>query len=157
LAPERRTALLLAALLHDIAKPATRTEEVDAETGRMRVHHYGHSRLGAIMAWELLWREGVARAIRERVFHLVRWHQRPVHVAFARVLRSRLIQFSLLGGWRELIALAHADNEGRIAPNQEATALNLDLLAVQAEEHGCLDRSWPFPSDAARIWFCRKS
>jgi putative nucleotidyltransferase with HDIG domain len=156
LAPERRSALLLAGLLHDIAKPATRSEEVDAETGQLRVHHYGHSRLGAIMAWEHLWREGVARTIRERVYHLVRWHQRPFHLALSPDVHWSLIQFSLLGGWRELIALAHADNAGRIAPNQEVTALNLDLLAMQAEEHGCLDGSWPFPSDAARVWFCRK-
>jgi HD domain len=50
---ERWPGLFLAALLHDIAKPVTRSEEIDVE-GRLRVHHYGHARAGAIMAWEFL-------------------------------------------------------------------------------------------------------
>src|SRR5262249_36251956 len=79
------------------------------------------------------------------------------HLALSPDNQPDIIQFSLVGSWRELIALAHADNAGRIAPNQEATALNLDLLALQAEEHACLDRVWPFASDAARVWYCRKA
>ena len=45
IAPERWPGLFLATLLHDIAKPATRSEETDAD-GALRVHHYGHARLG---------------------------------------------------------------------------------------------------------------
>jgi putative nucleotidyltransferase with HDIG domain len=48
--PARWPGLFLAALLHDIAKPATRSEQIDAVSGRLRVHHHGHARLGAMMA-----------------------------------------------------------------------------------------------------------
>ena len=147
--------LFLAALLHDVAKPVTRSEDI-ATDGAVRVHHYGHSRIGALMAWEFLWREGVSRPIREQVCHLVRWHQRPFHMTFAPTLERDAITFSQLGDWRELLALAEADNRGRIAPNTEETAATLELLRQEITERGCLDRPWPFPSDTARVWFGRQ-
>jgi len=153
--PDRWRGLFLAALLHDIAKPATRTEEVDA-SGRLCVHHYGHSRLGATMAWEFLWHLGLPRAIREQVFHLVRWHQRPFHLTFSSTLERDIVLFSQVGVWSELLALAHADNRGRIAPNTAETEDVLVLLAEEIAGHGCIDRPWPFPSDIARVWFSRK-
>jgi predicted kinase len=148
----RWVGLFLATLMHDVAKPATRSEEVD-EQGRLRVHHYGHARIGALMAWEFLWRIGVPRPIREQVFHLVRWHQRPFHLTFAPTLERDVITFSQVGGWRELLALAGADNQGRVAPNTAETAASLDLLRQEIAEHACIDRRWHFPSDVARVWF----
>jgi predicted kinase len=150
----RWAGLLLATLLHDIAKPATRSEEVDAE-GRLRVHHYGHSRVGALMAWQFLWRLGLPRPVREQVFHLVRWHQRPFHMTFASTLERDVITFSQVGDWRELLALAHADNLGRIAPNVAETAATLDLLREEVAGRACVDGPWRFPSDGARVWFGR--
>ena len=152
--PDRWAGLFLATLLHDIAKPATRSVDVDVD-GRPRVHHYGHSRIGALMAWEFLWREGIPRPIREQVFHLVRWHQRPFHLTFSPTLQRDAIIFSQVGDWRELLALATADNFGRIAPNRAETAATLDLLGQEIAQLGCLDRPWPFGSDAARVWFGR--
>ena len=153
IAPERWPGLFLAALLHDIAKPATRSEEID--NGRLRVHHHGHARLGAMMAWEFLWRQGVARTLREQVFHLVRWHQRPFHMLFDKSLEANIIKYSLVGVWSELIALAQADNLGRVAPNTGETATGLALLQAEVEERRCWGAAWPFASDAARVWFCR--
>jgi predicted kinase len=150
----RRAGLVLAAVMHDIAKPATRSEEIDAE-GRLRVRHYGHSRTGAVMAWQFLWRLGVPRPVREQVFHLVRWHQRPFHMTFAPTLERDVITFSQVGDWRELLALAHADNLGRIAPNIAETAAALDLLREEVTGRACIDGPWRFPSDAARVWFGR--
>lgn len=152
---QRWQGLFLATLLHDIAKPVTRSEEIEPD-GRLRVHHYGHSRVGAVMAWELLWRAGVPRPIREQVFHLVRWHQRPFHLTFSSDLERQAILFSQVGVWRELLALAEADNQGRIAPNQDETAATLGLLAEEISEFGCLDDAWAFLSDAARVWFARR-
>jgi predicted kinase len=148
----RWVGLFLATLLHDIAKPATRSEEFDAE-GRLRIHHYGHARVGALMAWQFLWRIGVPRPIREQVFHLVRWHQRAFHLTFAPTLERDVIIFSQIGDWRELLALAKADNLGRIAPNTAETAASLDLLRQEIVERGCIDCPWHFPSDVARVWF----
>jgi predicted kinase len=146
--------LFLATLLHDIAKPATRSEQIDGD-GSLRVHHYGHSRTGAVMAWEFLWRLGAPRPLREQVFHLVRWHQRPFHLTFAPTLERDVITFSQVGDWRELLALAHADNLGRIAPNIAETAASLELLREEVAARICIDGPWIFPSDGARVWYGR--
>ncbi len=156
LAPDRWPGLLLAALLHDIAKPATRTESVD-ENGRTRVHHHGHARRGAQMAWTFLWREGVPRAIREQVHHLIAWHQRPFHLGLSRQLEPRAIAFSQIGVWRELIAHAGADMRGRISADADETAMRLELLSEEIGSRDLLDRPWPFASDHARIWHGLKS
>lgn len=155
LTASRWTGLFLAALLHDIAKPVTRSGAMDTE-GRSRVHHFGHSRIGALMAWEFLWRQGVERLLREQVFHLVRWHQRPFHLTFAPSLERDMILLSQVGNWAELLALAHADNLGRIAPNTAETAQTLDLLQDEIRGRGCLDNPWPFATDTARVWFARQ-
>lgn len=154
-ADDRWPGLFLAALLHDIAKSLTRSEEVDG-TGRIRVHHYGHSRQGAIMAWEFLWRAGLPRPVREQVFHLVRWHQRPFHMTFAPSLERDMVLFSQVGVWSELLALAAADNRGRIAPNTPETAATLDLLRDEIAARDCLAGAWPLASDAARVWYARQ-
>ncbi len=156
IAPDRWPGLLLAALLHDIAKPATRTESVD-ENGRMRVHHHGHAKRGAQMAWAFLWREGVPRPIREQVHHLIAWHQRPFHLALSRQLEPRAIAFSQIGIWRELIAHAGADMRGRISADGEVTAMHLELLSEEIGSLDLLDKPWPFASDHARLWHGLKS
>lgn len=152
--PERWPIAVLAALLHDVAKPETRSEEVDS-TGRIRVHHYGHSRAGAVRAWEILWRSGVAREIREQVYHLIRWHQRPFHITFSSSLNRDILTFSQVGRWVELLALAKADNLGRIAPNCDETADVLNLLQQEVQHRACCDCAWPFEGDHARIAFLR--
>jgi hypothetical protein len=70
-----RRAVFAAALLHDVAKPAcTRTDPDGRITSR------GHSRRGAILARQILWRLGVPLAAREEVAALVRHHQVPYHL-----------------------------------------------------------------------------
>ncbi len=62
-------ALLFAALLHDMAKPATRDVTPDG-----RVTFMGHDRLGAEMADELCLRLRVSTRLRGFTTHLVRFH-----------------------------------------------------------------------------------
>ena len=72
---DERRSLFAAALLHDVAKPAcTRTDPDGRITSR------GHSRRGAILARQVLWRLGVPFAVREQVAALVRHHQVPYHL-----------------------------------------------------------------------------
>jgi len=65
----RGEALLFAALLHDMAKPATRDV-----TPEGRVTFIGHDRLGAEMADALCRRLRVSTRLREFTTHLVRFH-----------------------------------------------------------------------------------
>lgn len=64
-----RAGLMLAALLHDVAKPATR-----AVTPEGRVTFMGHDRLGAEMADALMRRLCTSARLREFVVRGVRWH-----------------------------------------------------------------------------------
>jgi len=71
----RREALKLATLLHDVAKPETRSVDPDG-----RVRFSGHDRLGAQraakVASRLRWPGPAARVLE----HLVRQHLRPMHL-----------------------------------------------------------------------------
>ncbi|MDP2918268.1 MAG: CCA tRNA nucleotidyltransferase [bacterium] len=58
----------LAALLHDIAKPATRQGEGEA------AHFYGHNTRGAYMARAILYRLKYPREVIEQTAHLIRHH-----------------------------------------------------------------------------------
>jgi putative nucleotidyltransferase with HDIG domain len=148
--------VLLAALLHDIAKPHTRGEEIDPASGRTRITHKGHARAGAVMAWGFLWREGVPREIREQVFHLIAWHQKVFFATFSSHLENDVIQFAEVGRWRQLLALAEADTRGRIGPNTDETVDTLSLLRDEVSARDLLDKPWPFASDQARVWYCAK-
>jgi poly(A) polymerase len=72
-----RVALLkLSALLHDIAKPETRTFDED---GRMRF--FGHARVGAAMAAAIMRRLRFSGAEARQVEVMVREHLRPLQIA----------------------------------------------------------------------------
>lgn len=61
-----------AALLHDAAKPLTRSIDAAGE-----VHFFGHEREGAILSARLLKRLKADRATQQSVFHIVDDHLRP--------------------------------------------------------------------------------
>ena len=76
--PEANLALTWGALLHDVGKPVTRTED---ESG---VHFYGHVKLGEPIADALMRRLRCSRTHRETVLSLI--HQ---HMAFMNVQKMR--------------------------------------------------------------------
>ncbi len=79
-----RAALLkLAALLHDVAKPATRT--VDEK----RVRFIGHDKLGAEMARAIGQRLRLANASVQFLERLVRHHLRPMHLSQVETITPR--------------------------------------------------------------------
>ena len=71
----RRTMLKLTALLHDIAKPQTKTRD---ETGRTRF--FGHSELGAEMAAERLTQLRISSRGIDMVSKMVEQHLRPAQM-----------------------------------------------------------------------------
>lgn len=79
----RRTLLLLAALLHDVGKPLTVTEEVKPGQAHPLLHFYTHELVGARRAaeWMRDWR--FSRAEAESVATMVRAHLRPSQIAEA--------------------------------------------------------------------------
>ncbi len=65
----------IAALLHDIGKPATYS--IDTED---KVHFYGHARLGAELAGDILNRLRTSRNEQEKVKKWVQYHMGPIHL-----------------------------------------------------------------------------
>jgi tRNA nucleotidyltransferase/poly(A) polymerase len=106
----RRAAVKLAALLHDVAKPETRTEEADG-----RVRFIGHDVAGAARVAGIAERWRLSRRAGALLERLVRHHLRPMHLAQSGPItrRARHRFFRDLGeDAGELLMLALADAAG---------------------------------------------
>jgi poly(A) polymerase/tRNA nucleotidyltransferase (CCA-adding enzyme) len=102
----RAHAVKLAALLHDVAKPETRTEEAG------RVRFIGHEVRGAERAGDIASRWRLSRRARTVLERLVRQHLRPMHLTQAGRItrRARYRFFRDLGQEaQDLLLLALAD------------------------------------------------
>jgi predicted kinase len=148
-----RLAAFAAALLHDVAKPATASEEtVD---GIVRVHHHGHSRVGATMARGILWREGFPPRLREVVCAVIARHQVPfwLHEREYEDARRIVAGQSLSSGNRLLTMLARADARGRICDDRDMMEYAVEEYARIADGHGCLDAPFAFAGDRERFLY----
>ncbi len=120
--------LRLAALLHDIAKPRTRSVD-DGE-----VHFFGHDRKGAQMAREILARLRYSAEIIERVCQLVELHLRAnayepdwTDGAVRRLMRE------VGPALDDLLVLSHADVTSRSAERRAAARRRVDELRARVE------------------------
>jgi tRNA nucleotidyltransferase (CCA-adding enzyme) len=108
-APAARPVVRLAALLHDIGKPATFADG----------HFLGHEVVGARLAGAFLDRLHAPRAVRERVVDLVRNHMFSYEPGWSDAAVRRFIaKIGKLGegALGELLALREADNAGSGLP-----------------------------------------
>jgi predicted kinase len=146
-----RFVLFMAALLHDIAKPATTT--VDPVSGH--IGQPGHSARGAVDARVLLWRAGVPFEQREAVCRLIAAHQVPFHL-FKDNRTGRSPEFVLRKLSHEanldhLAALARADIIGRRYHDSANVLDDIELFRELALEEGCLDRPRHFADEHTRM------
>jgi putative nucleotidyltransferase with HDIG domain len=134
-APAGRPVVRMAALLHDIGKPATFADG----------HFHGHDAVGAENAGAFLDRLHFPRAVRTRVVELVRLHMfnyesNASDTAIRRFIgKTRQLGEGMI---EDLLALREADNVGSGVPR---TAGHLDELrtriAAQLAAEAVLDRS----------------
>lgn len=101
-APADRPIVRLAALVHDIGKPAT------ADDGPFR----GHEVVGAELAAALLDRLRIPHAVRDRVVHLVRQHMFAYEADWGDAGVRRFIRRVGRSSLDDLFALRAADSEG---------------------------------------------
>ena len=150
---DMRLAAFASALLHDVAKPATASEEV--VDGVVRVHHRGHSRAGAIMARGILWRQGFEPRLREVVCALIARHQVPFWAWEREYDDARRIVAgqSLSSGNRLLAILARADARGRVCQDRDMMEYGVEEYARIAASHDCLDGPFPFAGDHERFMY----
>jgi tRNA nucleotidyltransferase (CCA-adding enzyme) len=122
----------LAALVHDIGKPATQADG----------HFYGHETVGADLARALLDRLHEPRVVTDRVGHLVRQHMFRYEPSWTDSAVRRFIGKVGPDAIDDLFALREADNEGS---GVDRSADDLDELRarvrVELEAGPVLDRS----------------
>jgi len=107
--PDGRPVVRLAALLHDIGKPATFADG----------HFVGHDSVGAVLAVAFLDRLREPRAVRERVVELVRHHMFSYESNWSAAAVRRFIgKMAAIGPGmlEELLELREADNVGSGLP-----------------------------------------
>ena len=154
----------VSALLHDIGKiRCTRVED-----GAIVSPH--HCSVGAVMAREFLWRQlGLcgdrdAQSFRESVCSLIRYHSFPPHAnddnRGERYYHRMASVGELATGFslRKLCLLEKADILGRISGNGDEWLETVEFCLMQAEEYGCADSPFVFPSDfTKRAYFKKKT
>jgi tRNA nucleotidyltransferase (CCA-adding enzyme) len=131
-AAPNRPVVRLAALVHDIGKPATAADG----------HFYGHETVGAELAQAFLDRLHVPRSTAERVVHLVRQHMFRYEPNWGDGAVRRFLAKIGPDSVEDLFALREADNEGSGVP-RDAEALGELRARIDAElaSGPILDRS----------------
>src|SRR5262249_34908351 len=118
-----RAIVFLAALLHDVAKPEVTRVEPDGH-----ISSRGHSRRGAILAREILWRMGLPFAMREAICALILHHQVPFTLIEkdngerTAIMVSQLVRCDLLS------LVAEADARGRHCADKARLLDNIALF-----------------------------
>jgi putative nucleotidyltransferase with HDIG domain len=114
---DRAGLLKLAALLHDVGKPDTWSQDHD---GDGRIHFYNHELVGARMAAARLRELRFSRDEVERMRVLVGQHLRPAHLARAeRVTRRAVYRYFRATGYAgiDVVLLCLADHLATWGPN----------------------------------------
>lgn len=119
--PRDRPVVRLAALLHDIGKPATMADG----------HFVGHDAVGAELAAAFLLRLRAPKAVADRVVHLIRHHMFAYDPAWGDSGVRRFIRRIGRDALESLFDLREADNEGSGEPRNEH---GLDELRARIAE-----------------------
>lgn len=150
-----RFILFYAALLHDIAKPATTV--IDPDSGR--IGQPGHSKRGAIDARILCWHAGVPFGLREHLCRIITVHQLPFfalagnkHGQTAEFLVRKLSHELDL---RLLSAVAQADMEGRDFEKKDDCLVDIELFRELARDEQCFGQPKQFSDVHTRLSYCR--
>lgn len=148
LSPTEQGVVFHAAVLHDIAKPAT-TREIQG-----RIHAPGHSRRGAIEVRIAGWRHHWPLPLREAVCRLIEAHQWPFYLFEHRqgLAPEFLVRHAACDRPLDLLALlATADLLGRKSDNQSHALDQVALFEEQARELDCWQNPYVFPDNATRV------
>lgn len=146
-----------AALLHDAAKPLTRTVDQQGE-----VHFFGHERVGADLASKLLRRLKADKRTRQDVRRIVELHLRPASYDSETWTDSAVRRLALEAGniFPDLLDLAAADVTSGHAHKQRAAAARVqglrDHLARLEAEQALDELQSPLDGNDLMAMFDRK-
>ena len=127
--------LMWAALLHDVGKPATFTQDAQG-----RGHFYGHPEVSATMARSIMKRLAISSDIAQPACLLIRWHDHPMRDTRADLLEG-MHRFAgeALGARRltdELFDLKRADTLGK---DPSCFSYVDEIEAMRAHTHALFD------------------
>jgi predicted kinase len=148
-----RSVLLLACLIHDIAKPICTVVEPDGRISSPR-----HALKGEGLARTLLWRNArdfadIPFLQREQVCKLVRRHGLPLWF-FEREDPARAVVSASQTMRLDYLALvAEADVLGRICEDREQLLERVAWFRSYAQEFECYSQAYHFPSEHARFQY----
>jgi putative nucleotidyltransferase with HDIG domain len=151
LAPADRQALLAAALLHDVGKPACTVIERDGS-----ITSRGHARKGERIARRLLWlgeelSTPAPFSLREQIAALVRWHGLPLQFLDKPDPIRAVIAASQNVRLDHVALLAEADVRGRICSDQQELLERIALFREFCQEQACYTIPRAFASDYSRF------
>ncbi len=150
---QTREVLWAAALLHDVEKRSTTAVEADGS-----ITSRGHARKGEFTARQVLYRDVVTPfALREQIAALARHHGLPLWITEKQDSRKALLEASLRMDMRLLSLLARADVQGRYCADQHELLDRIAFFDAYCEEQGCWNKTYPFPSGAARYNYFQKT
>ena len=151
-----RPAVRWAALLHDAAKPLTRSVD-----DRGEVHFFGHERVGADLASRLLKRLKADKHTQQTVRRLVELHLRPAGYDAVTWTDSAVRRLALEAGdvLHDLLDLAAADVTSGKAHKQRAAAVRVqglrDHIARLEAEQALAELQSPLDGNALMAMFDR--
>jgi predicted kinase len=146
---DARAITFVAALAHDLGKPATTRLEPDGA-----ISSRGHSARGEVLVRRWLWHLAMPFAAREEICAIVRHHQVPFFGITRDDAARTARRLSLRLRHDRLVLVTEAAGRGRRLADARAHAEMLDHTALWAEhcrEIGCLDRAYPFADAHARV------
>lgn len=134
----RRAALVLGALLHDIAKPLTTCErEIQ---GRLRVAAPKHEDMGRSLLAPALAHAGLPADVVEDVLGLVGEHIAPKFLVVKDAPAGKYVKLARQVCPQLVYLLEVADMRGRICADQDDQLDLLEMFKLTAQEHGAFER-----------------
>lgn len=153
LAPQERSIVFAAALLHDVAKPAFTKIEEDG-----RISSKGHGRQGARMARQILsqFEPPVQFEIRETIRAIVQLGSLPMWLLDKPNPQQSVIKASQVVRCDFLALLAEADVRGRLCSDRQELLDKIELFREFCQENNCFNSPRQFPSAHSRFIYFRK-
>lgn len=142
----RRTALILAAALHDVAKPLT-TRPMEIQ-GVPRIAAPRHEMRGRSLLALQLMEQGLDYRLIETVSDLVGHHVTPKFLVVKDRPRGAFVRLARLADPELLYWLELADMMGRTCADQARQLEHIEMFRLYAREYG----AWHRFSDAATLW-----
>lgn len=143
LGPDRRLALVLGAVFHDVAKPLV-THERKMDDGRVRIIAPRHAERGRSLiaypsaTWGLPW-----QVLRD-VWALVGLHHDPKFLIIKDKPARRWRRLARLADMELLYELEQADMRGRVCSDQAEQIEHIEMFRLFAQEYGLWPRTPPY-------------